>query len=123
MVNNILILDFPVPSALAVETIGTDRTSGVSLFNLKAANLIKDLTHEVDPAVTISYTLLTRRGELVRNLSLSMQMLRATLPSSSLRPNMPIPIKPGQVEFRVIQTIGALTATTIIVTLANPLAQ
>lgn len=123
MVNNILILDFPTPSGLNVETLGTDRTSGVALFNLKAGNLIKDLTHAVDPAVTISYTLLTRRGELVRNLSLTMQMLRATLPSNGLRPNMPIPIKAGQVEFRVLQTIGSLTATTIVVTLANPLAQ
>jgi len=122
MANNILILEFAAPSALDEEVTGVDRNSGVSNFVFRQANLIKDATHETDPAATISYTFLTRRGEITRDISVTAQMLRTTLPSSNLRPNMPIPLGGGQVEFRIKQTAGALTATNIVLTLQNPLA-
>ena len=121
MANNILILDFAAAAALNTEVTGADRRSGVSNFVLSRPNMIRDATHEVDPAATISYTFLTRRGEITRDIAVSSQMLRATLPGSQLRPNMPVPVAAGQVEFRVIQTIGVLTATAIILTLQNPL--
>ena len=122
MTNFNTTLVFAAPGALNTAVVGSERETSRTEFILAGGPRIKDLTHETDPAATISYDFGIKRGLDIKILANTVDMLRATKPSVGLRPNMPTPrIAGGQFQFVVLQRAGTLTATNIRVVSDGPI--
>ena len=109
---------FATPSALNVDTIGTDVDSGDVQFVFQTANVIEDITNLEDPAQL--HTLFTLRLNLNRTrLGTTKQFL--TTFTGDKRPIFPKFIGAGQVKFVSQQISGGFESHSIIITTRTPL--
>lgn len=114
-------MNFASPSGLNIDVLGTESTIGLSGFNLRAANIISDIQHDIDPATGLTYSLYTRRlNDIRKRLGTTPNFLTSF--DGGVRPNMPIGLGAGFVQFVNQQGAGALAAQNYLITTLQPLA-
>lgn len=125
-INNSLVktqiqMNFGVPTALNTDTLGAESSIGLTQFFIQQPNIITDIQNQLDPVAGLSYTLFTRRLNNIRKqLGITANFL--TTFNGRQRPNMPIGLGTGTVQFVEQQNSGALTAQNYLITTVQPLA-
>ena len=112
-------INFAVPAALNVETVGTDADTGENSFTPRSPNRILDIVHTVNPIAGLLYTLKTRRQERRRTLGRTAQF--STAFTGDKRVGFPVGLGNGFFQYVELQTLGALTVQSYIVTYQTPL--
>ena len=113
-------IEFAQPTALNVDTIGTDVDSGDTQFVFQTTNVIEDITNLVDSGPTILHELFTLRLNLNRTRLGTTNQFLTTFTGDS-RPIFPKFIGAGQVKFVSRQVSGAFAAHSIVITTRTPL--
>lgn len=111
---------FAAPAALNEDVVGTEKTIGISSFNLLTPNVITNIQNELDPAVGLTYTLYTKRlNDVRKQLGVTANFLTSF--TGEIRPNFPIGLAAGFFQFAEQQNAGALTAQNYLITTIQPL--
>jgi len=115
-------IDFPIPAALNVDTIGSNPLNTLAAFTPFSANIIKDVRYLVDAIAGINYVVQTRRGsDTKKTVGFGGEFARNNnLPPSALRGRGML-LNPGQFQWIEQQLLGALTAQSYVVTYETPL--
>lgn len=114
-------MNFGAPGALNTDVLGAESTIGLTQFEIKQPNIITDIQNQTDPGAGLNYSLFTRRLNNIRK-ELGQTANFLTTFNGSKRPNMPIGLGTGLVQFVEQQTAGALTAQNYLITTVQPLA-
>jgi len=115
-------IDFGIPTALSVDTIGTNPLNTLASFTPFTPNVIKDVRYLVDAAAGINYAIFTKRGnDTKKTVGFGGEFARNNnLPPSALR-GRGMFLNQGQFQWIEQQLLGALTAQSYVVTYEAPL--
>jgi hypothetical protein len=114
-------MNFAAAGALNTDVLGAESTIGLTQFNILSPNIITDIQNVLDPAAGLVYNLFTRRLNNIRKQLGSTANFLTTFNGQS-RPNMPIGLGSGMVQFVEQQAAGALAAQNYLITTVQPLA-
>jgi len=114
-------MNFAAAGALNTDVLGAESTIGLTQFNILAPNIITDIQNVLDPVAVLVYNLFTRRLNNIRKQLGSTANFLTTF-NGAKRPNMPIGLGGGMVQFVQQQATGALTAQNYLITTVQPLA-
>jgi len=114
-------MNFGIPTGLNVDVLGAESTIGLTQFQIARPNIITDIQNQLDPGAGLTYTLFTRRLNNIRKqLGVTANFL--TTFNGVKRPNMPLGLGVGTVQFVEQQNAGALTAQNYLITTVQPIA-
>jgi hypothetical protein len=114
-------MNFAAAGALNTDVLGAESTIGLTQFQILTPNIITDIQNTIDPAAGLTYTLFTRRLNNIRKQLGATPNFLTTF-NGVKRPNMPIGLGAGMVQFVNQQNAGALTAQNYLITTVQPLA-
>jgi len=115
-------IDFGVPTALNVDTVGTDALTAVNSFTPKTRDLVKDVRMLVDAAAGLNFTLLTRRLDQNRKtVGFTGDFITTNVRKPSAIGDAGLLLNAGFFQWVEQQLAGALTAQSYIITYAAPL--
>jgi len=122
LIKSVLQIDFGIPAALNVDTVGSDAITGVTEFSPKSKNVIKDIRHAVDPVAGLNFVFLTRRlDEKRKTVGFTPDFITTNVRKPSAIGDDGLVLNGGFLQFVEQQLAGALTAQSYLVTLLQPL--
>lgn len=120
LISTTITIIFAQPGNLNVPIIGKESEFSREEFNLLQSNIITDITNVIDPPSTVSAQLFTKRLNFdTKFVGTTSQFL--TTFNGKKRPGFYKGLKKGTFNFTEIQTVGALTALSYLVTTVRPL--
>jgi len=115
-------MDFAIPTALNVDTVGTDALTAVNSFTPKSQDLISDIRMLVNAAAGLNFTLLTRRLDQNRKtVGFTGDFITTNVRKPSAIGDAGLLLNAGFFQWVEQQLAGALTAQSYIITYAAPL--
>jgi len=112
-------VNFAAPAALNTDRIFTDDQTGDPFWTNSRDNWVQDITNAIDPAAGLFYFFKTHRNGKERKRWYSNMLL--TTFTGETRKGFPVFLSRGQLQWVTQQTLGALTAQNILVTLQHDL--
>jgi len=115
-------VDFGIPTALNVDTVGTDALTGVNSFTPRTNTVIRDIRMLVDSVAGLNFTLLTRRLDQGRKtVGFTGDFITTNVRKPSAIGDAGLLLNAGFFQWVEQQLAGALTAQSYIVTYETPL--
>ena len=112
-------VDFTAPGALNQDRIFTDNITGDAFWTNSRDNWIFNLTNAIDPIAGLQYFYKTHRNGKEKKRWYSNMLL--TTFTGDVRSGFPVFFGKGQMQWVLNQTLGALTAQNLLVTLQHDL--
>jgi len=101
--EEVRIIEFSAPTALATDVLGIDSQTGESFFNLATINSIIRVIEDQTQSATPKYTYrIERDGYLIRSLYSDLAKSESPGP---VYPGFPLNLAPGQYQIRMQQTV------------------
>jgi len=115
-------IDFGIPTALNVDTVGVDALTGVNSFTPQTNDLIRDIRMLVDAVAGLNFTLLTRRLDQNRKtVGFTGDFITTNVRKPSAIGDAGLLLNRGFFQWVEQQIAGALTAQSYIITYEQPL--
>jgi len=112
-------VNFAAPGALNTDRIFTDDQTGDPFWTNSRDNWILNLTNAIDPIAGLQYFYKTHRNGKEKKRWYSNSLL--TTFTGEVRPGFPIFLGKGQLQWVLQQTLGALTAQNLLISMQHDL--